>query len=136
MSNEQLPLNNIDWAELYLVADSEDEPFAQVKLVSARSEFVESAMEQAVDIAWRGNSQAESDIKRIAASLIRANTVVVQENAVVIGDTAMVCIDGDVEAEDTRFRALDMIYAAIDAGGFWESGINLKFDVSELPELA
>jgi hypothetical protein len=108
-----------------------------VVVSSAKSEFVDCARERAMNIvAPRAGVALDDDIIDIAKNLIQSKKIVIQEYAKLIDNTVRVCIDGDLDDDDVKFRALDMIYSAIDNGGVWFSGVDLTYNVEDLPELA
>ena len=133
----QAPKNNINWAELFFAAELNHEDFASTRIFTAKSEFIEKAKEQAIDVIMNTH-QMLSDyyIKEVAMNLIQTQLVRVYEYAKVVGDKISVCINADLDDDDTNFKVLDMVYGAIDNGGEWISTTPLSWDILDLPELA
>lgn len=132
-----MPLTNtINWAELYLVAESDNEEFTHLQIVTAKSEFVAKARQLAISqLIHEGKKFTSLAIDDRARRLITTNQISVHEQASVTDVGAFVVMEADVIDDDVSFQALDLVYAAVNNGGMWESNKPLVYTFSELEGL-
>jgi hypothetical protein len=136
LSTAQLPQNNIDWAEVIMTADAEKEIFSNMRIVTARSEYISKAQELAIDElycpAYIFKDSPQIDITIATANIIQSGQVRVRESATIYSDGIFVCLNVDVIDDDAVWKALDMVYLAMSNNGTWISDIPLTFDMTDL----
>jgi hypothetical protein len=131
----------ISWPEVVFAAASTNDPFEDVRVITARSEFVAHAYEVAANYLTEvGIELSEEAIKAAALSLISSQKTFVREFVEIKGDDIDVCINVSSTTDDMMmFRALDMVQSALaqlgDADGIVYFGEQLQFSISEVADL-
>lgn len=116
MTSDTIP-NTINWSELYIAAESMQEPFQDVVIITARQAFFERADEMASE-ALHGTSRAvpTDDVHQtIVHELVAKSQVTIQEYVNVKSDTATICVNVPALTDDTvMWKALDMLSHALE----------------------
>lgn len=103
------------WADVILTAETMDEPFQEVRIVTLRSHFLECVYEQALSAYPR---VTESELSYIAKEMLEARPITVAEHVTFSPDGSItVVIDRDIIDETATFDAMEMILKAVRAGG-------------------
>jgi hypothetical protein len=132
MLTHQTPQYNIDWPGLYFKAECDNEPFSKMRIVTAKSEFQSKVKEMALDMLVADETRITThEINRISCAIIQKQIVTIFEYARVDGDDVIVCIDADLKEESTNFKALNMVYEAINNGGYWKSDEALVYGIED-----
>lgn len=119
--NQSQP-TNISWPELYITAESSNEPFQDMRVITAKSELLIQARSEAVaQLLQHHKPVTDTAVDKIAAQLINTKQIQVFESASVSDEGSVVCMDVDIIDDDAIFKALDMIYEAVTSGGTWTS---------------
>ena len=125
-----LSQDKISWSDLIFTADADNELFSNMRIVTAKSEFIAKAQELALNQLYRKNGTLlDSEIDRVTADIIKTTDIKVYESASVSDEAITVCINDAVITDDTIWKALDMVYTAIKAGGTWTSNVPLVFEM-------
>jgi hypothetical protein len=124
--------NKVDWADVIMAADAEKEIFSNMRIVTARSEFISKAQELAIDESYKTNNIDEYNINTITLDIIKSGEVKVYESAVVYEDGIFVCLDVDIIDDDAVWKALDLVYLAVSNDGEWISDLPLTFDTNNI----
>lgn len=125
-------LNKVDWADVIMAADAEKEIFSNMRIVTARSEYISKAQELAIDKSYKTNNIDEYNINTITLDIIKSGEVKVYESAVIYEDGIFVCLDVDVIDDDAVWKALDLVYLAVSNDGEWVSDLPLTFDTNTI----
>lgn len=95
----------INWPDLYLMAESESEAFADVRIVTARSEYDRQLAEHAMDAAFGAPFGAVGEL---------TSDVCVRECVTVTDDGELsVVINASDVSDDAMWAALDMVADAM-----------------------
>lgn len=107
--------SHIKWADVYFNACANEEVFKDATIVTAKSEYVNTAFEIAADIVVRQTAQLSSDkVLAVARCLIDKRKVYVYEYVRVDDAGITICINAEnVEDEHAVWRALDMLADAL-----------------------
>jgi hypothetical protein len=138
MNLQQQPSNRIKWPWAYFEASSSLEPFEEVHVVTAKSEFVSNACEIAANVLMKNGDFTEQQLNQYTQHVIASQRLSVYES-VTISDTGIsICINADnVEDDNVMWRALDMLADALDqldnTQGTITFGDSLTFSISEVP---
>jgi hypothetical protein len=138
MNLQQQPSNRIKWPSAYFEASSSLEPFEEVHVVTAKSEFVSNACEIAANVLMKNGDFTEQQLNQYTQHVIASQRLSVYES-VTISDTGIsICINADnVEDDNVMWRALDMLADALDqldnTQGTITFGDSLTFSISEVP---
>lgn len=124
--------NKVDWADVIMAADAEKEIFSNMRIVTARSEFISKAQELAIDESYKTNNIDECNINTITLDIIKSGEVKVYESAVIYEDGIFVCLDVDIIDDDAVWKALDLVYLAVSKDGEWVSDLPLTFDTNNI----
>lgn len=119
-TTHQLSNNEISWPAVYIAAESEQEPFTNLTVVTAKSELLVTARSTALTELLKKNKTASPEaIDRLAQQLVDNKLVEVYEHAHILEDSTVVCMDIEVIDDDSIWQALDVVYEAISNGGNW-----------------
>lgn len=122
------PQNKINWPTLMFEADSSKEPFENMTIVTAKSEYIVKAKDEAFN--YLMNHQPNftySEIEELGSTYLKTNNIQVFESASLTEDGVFVCLNVDVIDDEAIWLALDMVYKAVEQGGKWISNIPLSF---------
>lgn len=129
-----------DWADAVFTASAMDEPFEDVTIVTARSEFAELALRSAAHLMVGEQQTLESlmHISQIAALLVNQGKLTIQENVVVSATGITVVVDvPSVQDDIVAYRAMTMVAEALDQldgnHGTVYFGQPFKFTLDEVP---
>jgi hypothetical protein len=134
-------LQHDKWPEVVIAAAAANEPFEAVTIITAKSLFLDTAMQAAADICHNeGHTLTEDKVTRVAYALIAANKIMVQEHVRVNSDGITVCLNvDDVDGEDVPWVALDYVARSLDAlngtHGVVTFSDNLQFSVDQTTSL-
>ncbi len=121
-TTQQLSNNQISWPAVYIAAESEQEPFTNLTVVTAKSELLVTARSAALtELLKKNNDVSPESIDRLARQLVDNKIVEVYEHAHILDDSTVVCMDIEVIDDDSIWQALDIVYDAISNGGNWIS---------------
>jgi len=133
--------HNIDWPSVIIAAEAAREPFEEVKIVTARSKFVEQAYSAAYAMYKDQvpDMLNEQSVKKLAQVLIGTNKMFVQE-AVEVGDNGItITVNAPTITDEHSLYALDLLAKALDQlndeHGTVYFGEELRFSVAETLEL-
>lgn len=122
--------DKIQWSDLIISANADSEIFSNMRIVTARSEFISKAQELALHQLYQGNKLlSDSEIDKVTDSIIKTANITVFESVSILDGDITVCINEDVIDDDTIWKALDMVYHAMNIGGNWTSSHPLVFDM-------
>lgn len=104
------------WSDLYFYADAAREPFEDVTVVTARSQYFDLVYQIAADSVYRHTGMlSTSAVEPVAMALIASRKVHVQEHVRVDSTGITVCLDvPDTTNDDMMWRALDLVQQALD----------------------
>jgi hypothetical protein len=129
------------WPDVVIAAESSNEPFQEVTIVTARGMFLDVAMQAAAHICHEeGHTLTQDKVTKIARTLIAAEKIMVQEHVRVNSEGITVCLNvEDVEHEDVAWLAFDRVAQALDSlngtHGVVTFGDNLRFSVDQATSL-
>lgn len=133
LQTQSQPSNKLCWSTLFFEAESSQEPFEEMRIVTAKSEFMIKARDMAITQLLENDQPAtDKNIDKLAASFIEANKVKVYETASITEDGIFVCLDIDVIDDDAIWTALDKVYEAIENGGSIQYDTPISYSLSEL----
>jgi hypothetical protein len=114
---KQSQLEPSRWPEVVIAAASAREPFEDVVIVTARSQFIDLAFQAAADIVHtEGHALTQDKVHKVACTLIAAQKIVVQEHVRINSEGITVCLNvDDVNGEDIPWQALDYVARALDS---------------------
>jgi hypothetical protein len=117
MLNQQPRLDAAKWPEVVIAAEASREPFEDVTIVTARSAFLDLALQAAAHICVEeGHTLSQDKVMKVARTLIAAEKIVVQEHVRVSAEGITVCLNvEDVEGEEVPWTALDYVARALDS---------------------
>lgn len=125
--------DKISWPTLIFEAESSNEPFKNMTIVTAKSEYITKAKDKAFDwLILHQPTFTYSEINELATSFIKEDNIQVFENASITDEGVFVCLNVEVIDDETVWTALDRVYQAVENGGKWTSNIPLSFLPSEL----
>lgn len=106
----------INWPNLYFAASAFRDPFEDVTVVTAKSEFVNLVYKAAADAVYNHDcSLTTKRVSIVAEALIRTEKIYVQECVTVNQAGITVCLDvPSVEGDDVMWKALDFVSKALD----------------------
>lgn len=123
------------WPSVIIAAESANEPFEDVDIVTAQSEYIRQAYASAVSITQGQSPPPTADtIASVAQALSLASKVWVQERVTVSDNGKItICVNvPDLSDDSVLWYALDLIAPALDqldgAAGTVFFGENLQFD--------
>lgn len=110
-------LHESQWPEVVFAAEAAKEPFEDVTIVTARSVFLDVALQAAAHICVEeGHALSEDKVMKVARTLIAAQKIVVQEHVRINPEGITVCLNvEDVDGEDVPWKALDYVARALDS---------------------
>lgn len=123
---------NISWPDVYIQAELEKEPFADVHISTTRSEYFIKLQELAVDV-LSNNKQELTDfnINQLVLEMgTNIKDIFVTEYAKVTDDGVFVCMDVESIDDDAMWKSLDMVYKAISNGGTWHDNNQLRYHIA------
>lgn len=135
------PHNSIDWSNVYFTAEAFQDPFDDVQIITARSQFLEHAYQIAAEMLIDSATElTEQSVSTVALSLIAAKKVAVREFVETTNDGLIVCINSpSTEDDNVMFRALDLVALALDQldgqQGVVYFGDELQFSVTDVASL-
>jgi hypothetical protein len=100
-----------------IAAEASNEPFEDVTIITARSLFLDVALQAGAHICVEeGHSLSPDKVMKVARTLIAAGKIMVQEHVRVNADGITVCLNvEDVDGEDVPWTALDYVARALDS---------------------
>lgn len=123
----------VPWSDIIFAASSDKEPFKDMQVVTARSEFITKAREMAVNwLIHNHTAISEQKVDQLAAEFIRNNKIQVFESAQITEDGVFVCLNVDAIDDNAIWTALDMVYQAIENGGVWISDAPLSYPLDDV----
>ena len=136
-STQQQPItrlqNNICWPTLLLEAESSKEPFEEMRVVTAKSEFMMKARDMAItQLLENGQPATDKAIDKLAASFIEANKVKIFEFVTISDEGIVACLNVDVIDDEAIWLALDKVYEAVEKGGSITYDTPISFSLSDL----
>lgn len=132
------PQTKIDWPELYMVAEASREPFMDMRIVTAKSEFVMVNGDMAYT--HRPSIEGIADYNKAVLNAMSINAIAVQERVTINEDGEItVVVNTDQVDDDATWAALDLVARAMDEldgeSGTVQFGAPLTFTPSEIPWL-
>lgn len=122
------PQNKINWSTLMFEADSSKEPFENMTIVTAKSEYIIKAKDEAFNYLMNHQNRITySEIDDLSLVYMKENNIQVFESASLTDDGIYVCLNVDVIDDEAIWLALDLVYKAIENGGKWISQNPLSF---------
>jgi len=133
LQTQSQPQNKINWPTLMFEADSSKEPFENMTIVTAKSEYILKAKDQAFNYLMSHQHKIKySEIDDLSSVYMKENNIQVYESASLTDNGVFVCLNVDVINDEAIWLALDMVYKAVEQGGKWISNIPLSFSPLEL----
>lgn len=137
MQTQQHP-SKLPWADVYFAAEAAREPFQDVTVITARSEYARLALLASADIIHNGNVPLTSGrVQSLALLLISQGRITIQES-VSIEDEAITAVINvpTTEDDDAMWKALDLVAEALDSldgkSGKVYFGEQLKFSQADI----
>lgn len=130
MAPATLPQNNISWPELMIAAESNNEVFEDVRIVTAKSQYFEDVYELAIMKLVNQSKNIDFDINAInqtAKEIIHEYAPYISEYAEITPEGSTVCINVEQITDDNVWDAFGLLYKAIENGGKWESDETIRF---------
>ena len=129
--------NTINWPEVYMMAESNNEPFADVRILTAKSEYIR-AYSDYLDLGYTTNDQ--QNYNSVLSSAINSHSLDVYESVSIDGDGAItVVINRESVTDETTWDALDMVAHAMEQldgeEGTIRFGSPLSFKSTDIPWL-
>lgn len=125
--------SGIDWASLYFTAESDNAPQQDVRIVTAKSVYLEHLEQQALSMLTDFISDTDI-IKHIILTKLQHYKPIVYQNVTFESDCIIVTIDVDKIDDEAIDYALEMIaYACNRDKTSVNFGEPLKFTLDELP---
>lgn len=129
--------NTINWPEVYMMAESNNEPFADVRILTAKSEYIRVYSDY-LDLGYTYNDQ--QSFNNVLSSAIDSHSLDVYESVSIDGDGAItVVINCDAVTDDATWTALDMVAHAMEQlngeEGTIRFGSPLSFKSTDIPWL-
>lgn len=124
--------HNISWPDLFFQAESEQESFVDVRVSTARSEYLARLQEIAIDtLSITNRDITDFNINQLVLEIgSNVKDIFVTEYAKVTDEGVFVCIDVESIDDDATWKSLDMVYKAISNGGTWYNTTQLRYPIS------
>lgn len=115
--SKTLNKSGINWAELYFTAEADKEEYKDVRIVTAKSAYLDVLQEEALDRHPKflsGNGPVtNADLRAFAEEFAKDFHHYVRESVTFEEDQILIIIDADVIDDDSTDRALEMLAAAV-----------------------
>lgn len=130
-----------DWSDIYFLAESEQDPFSDAKIVTAKNEYQSIIHLQALDIVfdkypnwgYTNNKRAENFLRKTERELLKKCSGTIKESISYTEDgTIKIVVDvDDVNTDEAVERALNLFSMYRSDGGREEYGKPIKFKPSD-----